>query len=230
LPPEIYLKLARVAHFNPEDRAEARELDANLLEERYNTTLNNVCKYEAALKRYYNKSMVRRELNIGDLVLKKDIRTKDKHKFSTLWEGPFIIVDVTTPGAYVLAEVDGGMLRNTCNVDQLHKYYVLYVFMIKEAQFFFAHEIDIVSAKNFAFYTRSTVYKNQGAPDRWSLTQRKLMLFTHVASCTKTRDSQSMVPYPAKTYAFYTRSTTYKKQGAPDRRSLTQQKIGFLHA
>jgi hypothetical protein len=31
-------------------------------------------------------------------------------------------------------------------------------------------------------------------------------------------------------YAFYTRSTTYKKQGAPDRRSLLQQKIGFLHA
>jgi hypothetical protein len=29
--------------------------------------------------------VVQRELNIGDLVLKKDIRTKDKHKFSTPW-------------------------------------------------------------------------------------------------------------------------------------------------
>jgi hypothetical protein len=27
--------------------------------------------------------MIQRELNIEDLVLKKDIRTKDKHKFST---------------------------------------------------------------------------------------------------------------------------------------------------
>jgi hypothetical protein len=86
LPPEVYLKSARVAHFNPEDRAEARELGANLLEERRNTTLSNVHKYQRALKKYYNKSMVQRELNIGDLVLKKDIRTKDKHKFSTLWE------------------------------------------------------------------------------------------------------------------------------------------------
>jgi hypothetical protein len=33
LPPEIYLELARVAHFNVEDQAEARELDSNLLEE-----------------------------------------------------------------------------------------------------------------------------------------------------------------------------------------------------
>jgi hypothetical protein len=49
------------------------------------------------LKKYYNKSVVQRELNIGDLVLKKDIRTKDKHKLSTPWEGPFIIVDIAAP-------------------------------------------------------------------------------------------------------------------------------------
>jgi hypothetical protein len=124
LPPEVYLESARVAHFNSEDQTEARELDANLLEERRNTTLSNVHKYQTAMKKYYNKSVVQRELNIGNLVLKKDIRTKDKHKFSTPWEGPFIIVDVMAPGAYVLAEVDGGMLSNTWNVDQLRKYYV----------------------------------------------------------------------------------------------------------
>jgi hypothetical protein len=124
LPPKIYLKSDRVAHFNLEDQAEARELDANLLEERRNTVLSNVCKYQAALKMYYNKSAVQRELNIGDQVLKKDIRTKDKHKFSTPWEGPFIVVDVVAPGAYVLTKVDGGILPNTWNADQLRKYYV----------------------------------------------------------------------------------------------------------
>jgi hypothetical protein len=60
--------------------------------------LSNMRKYQTTLKKYYNKSVVQRQLNIGDLVLKKDIRTKDKHKFSTPWEGPFIIVDVTAPG------------------------------------------------------------------------------------------------------------------------------------
>jgi hypothetical protein len=118
LPPDVYLKSARVVHFNPEDQAEVRELNANLLEERRNTALSNVHKYQTALKKYYNKSVVQRELNIGDLVLNKDIPTKDKHKFSTPWEGPFIIVDVAAPGAYVLAEVDDGMLPNTWNTDQ----------------------------------------------------------------------------------------------------------------
>jgi hypothetical protein len=124
LPLEFYLKSARVAQFNEEDQDESRQLDTNLLEERRNTTLSNMRKYQEALKKYYNKSGVQREVNVGDLELKKDISTKDKHKFSTPCEGPFIIVDVAALGAYVLAELDGDMLPNTWNADQLRKYYV----------------------------------------------------------------------------------------------------------
>jgi hypothetical protein len=40
-----------------------------------------VPKYQESLKKYYKKSVVQWELNIGDLVLKKDIRTKDNHKY-----------------------------------------------------------------------------------------------------------------------------------------------------
>jgi hypothetical protein len=124
LPPEIFLESARVAHFDEGNQEEARELDSNLLEERCNTTLIHVWKYQESLKKYYNKSVVQRELNVGNLVLKKDVCTKDKHKFSSPWEGPFIIIDIAAPGAYVLAEVDSGMLPNIWNADQLQKYYV----------------------------------------------------------------------------------------------------------
>jgi hypothetical protein len=102
-----------VTYFDSEHREEARGLDSTTLEERRNTTLINVHKYQESLKKYYNKSVVQRELNNRDMVLKKDIRTRDKHKFSSPWEGPFIIVDVASLGAYVLAEVDGAMLPNT---------------------------------------------------------------------------------------------------------------------
>jgi hypothetical protein len=112
-PPNIYLESTRVAHFIAEDQAKVRELDSNLLKERSNMTLANERKYQESLKRYYSKRVVQRELNIGDLVLKKDIRIKDKHKFSSPWEGSFIIVDITAPGAYVLVEVNSGMLPNT---------------------------------------------------------------------------------------------------------------------
>jgi hypothetical protein len=33
-------------------------------------------------------------------------------------------VDIAATGAYALTEVDGGMLPNTWNADQLRKYYV----------------------------------------------------------------------------------------------------------
>jgi hypothetical protein len=71
-----------------------------------------VQKYQESLKQYYNKSVVPRQLKIKDLVLKKDICTKDKHKFSSPWQGPFIVVDIAASGAYVLAKVDDGMLPN----------------------------------------------------------------------------------------------------------------------
>jgi hypothetical protein len=120
---KIYLESARVARFDSEHQAEARELDSILLEERRNMTLINVQKYQEPLKEYYNKSVVQRELNIRDLVL-KDIHTRDKHKFLSPYESPFIIVDVIATGAYVLSKVDGAMLPNTWNTDQLCKYYV----------------------------------------------------------------------------------------------------------
>jgi hypothetical protein len=43
--------------------------------------------------------------------------------FLSPWEGPFIVVHIAAPGAFVLAEVDCRMLPNTWNADQLHNYY-----------------------------------------------------------------------------------------------------------
>jgi hypothetical protein len=57
--------------------------------------------------------VVQRELNIRGLALKKNLRTKDKHKFLSPEEGPFIVVDKVAPRAYVMVEVDDAMLPNT---------------------------------------------------------------------------------------------------------------------
>jgi hypothetical protein len=117
LPPKIYLKSAWVAQFSEADQDESRELDANLLEEKWNKALANVKRYPKSLKCHFNKSIVPRQLEISNLILKKDICTKDKHKFSSPWEGPFIVVDIGAPGAYVPAKVDGSILPNTWNIN-----------------------------------------------------------------------------------------------------------------
>jgi hypothetical protein len=146
-----------VAHFNKENQTEARELDSNLLEEKCNTTLANVRKYQESPKRYNNKNVVPRELDIGDLVLKKDIRTKDKHTFSWPWEGPFNVVDIAAPGAYMLAEVDGDMLPTIWNVDQLHKYYAWCIYLINKDTMFLILHIPVYRPKGFIRPTTKTI-------------------------------------------------------------------------
>jgi hypothetical protein len=51
------------------------------------------------------------------------------------------------------------------------------------------------------------------------------MLFTRVAPRTKSKGLPIDGSLLSNFFAFYTRSTVYKKQGAPDQRPLTQQTI-----
>jgi hypothetical protein len=52
-------------------------------------------------------------LQVGNLVLKKDFRMIDKPKFSSPWEGSFIVVDIAMSGAYVPAEINSDILKST---------------------------------------------------------------------------------------------------------------------
>jgi hypothetical protein len=68
--------------------------------------------------------------------------------------------------------------------------------------------------------------KSKGLPIGSFLLSKNYIFFTRIAPCT---GSRSVFPYSVKTYAFYMRSTAYKKQGTPDRQSLTQQKFYIFY-
>ena len=51
-------------------------------------------------------------------------RTKDKTKLSPRWLALYIVVEIARLGAYQLAEIDGDILPNTWNMDQLQRFYV----------------------------------------------------------------------------------------------------------
>ena len=50
-----------------------------------------------------------RAFNVGDLVLRLVQSSKDRHKLSPPWEGPYIIVEVLRPGTYKIKTIDGGV-------------------------------------------------------------------------------------------------------------------------
>ena len=49
--------------------------------------------------------------------------TKDKHKLSPPWEGPYMVAEVERKGTYKLKDSDGNTLTNTWNIEQLRRFF-----------------------------------------------------------------------------------------------------------
>jgi hypothetical protein len=122
-------------------------------------------------------------------------------------------VDVVALGAYVLAEVDGGMLPNTWNVDQLRKYYVLYLYMIKGIQVFLPMKLTSYPAKIYVFTCVAPRTKSKGLLIGGPLLSKNICFLHAYHRVQKAKGSRSMLHTCSIT--FNTRFTTYKKQGAP---------------
>ena len=58
-----------------------------------------------------------RMLQAGDLVLRRVMSMKDKHKLSPPWEGPYSIAEVIRPGTYKLKDSDGNIVTNSWNIE-----------------------------------------------------------------------------------------------------------------
>jgi hypothetical protein len=75
------------------------------------------------LRRYHDKAVRQRFFSIGDLVLRRILTGEGRHKLSPLWEGPFIVAEVTRPGSYRLTQMDGTEVGNSWNIEHLRKFY-----------------------------------------------------------------------------------------------------------
>ena len=62
-------------------------------------------------------------LVVGDLVLRRVLSWEGLHKLSPLWEGPFRVAHVSSPGAVRLETQDGIPIQNVWNIQHLRKFY-----------------------------------------------------------------------------------------------------------
>ena len=72
---------------------------------------------------YHERKIRGRILEVGDLVLQRTQSTKDKHKLSPPWKGPYTVTKVSQPGAYRLKDDNGNILTNTWNIEQLRRFF-----------------------------------------------------------------------------------------------------------
>ena len=100
LPSDLDHDAPRVKAFD-RDRAKKAQQDAvDLLEEARETTVICSSCYQQTLHRYHERKIRGRILEVGDLVLRRTQLTKEKHKLSLPWEGPYTVTEVIRPDAY----------------------------------------------------------------------------------------------------------------------------------
>ena len=78
--------------------------------------------YQQQARRYQSREVRAKNYNIGELILRLPEKKKDKLK--PKWEGPFIIDEVLTGGAYRLRDASDNRLEpNPWNAARLRRFY-----------------------------------------------------------------------------------------------------------
>ena len=107
----------RVKAFDRNRAIEAQQDTVNLLVEAHETTAIRSARYQQTLRRYHERKIRGTILEVGDLVLRRTQSTKEKHKLSPPWEGPYMVTEVIGPGTYQLEDNNTNVLTNTRNIE-----------------------------------------------------------------------------------------------------------------
>jgi transposase InsO family protein len=92
LPTEVENKSFHVQHFNEEQLNDSRVDDLARLEELCEAAVIRSAKHQQAMRQYRACNVCSRSFQVGDFILQKIQMTKDEHKLSPTWEGPFEVV------------------------------------------------------------------------------------------------------------------------------------------
>ncbi|KAM1159187.1 hypothetical protein ACFX19_032962 [Malus domestica] len=105
------LRMAIQEGLTDEENAKLRLQELESLDERRLEAQQHLECYQARLSKAFNKKVRPRSFQTGDLVLalRRPIITthKTKSKFTSKWDGPYVIQEVYTNGAYLIMAEDG---------------------------------------------------------------------------------------------------------------------------
>ena len=112
LPTELAYGSPRIQAYDDEQETTAAQLATDLLDEARDAIVVISAKYQQDLRRYHDRQVHGRSFNVSDLVLRRVMTTKDMHKLSPPWEGPYVIAQILCPRTYQLKDSDGNILTN----------------------------------------------------------------------------------------------------------------------
>jgi len=102
--------------------------------------LLNSARYQQKLRRYPDKHIHKRDLNVGDLVLRQRQSNQGRRKLTPPWEGPYMVAEVLKPRTYRLTDEKGrsSPMHGTSNsyiasTPRASRLYISYAFCTIEA-------------------------------------------------------------------------------------------------
>ena len=112
LPIDLDYGEPRVRAYDEQGAKASLEDAMDQLDEARDVALLDSAKYQQALQWYHNRRVQGRAFNVGDLVLRLVQSSKDRHKLSPPWKGPYVIAEVLRPGTYKLKTIDDEVFTN----------------------------------------------------------------------------------------------------------------------
>ena len=94
LPSDLKYRSPRIQAYDDKQNATNAQLTNDLLDEARDAIVITSAKYQQDLRRYHDQQVCCRSFNVGDLVLRRVMATKDKHKLSPPWEGLYVIAQI----------------------------------------------------------------------------------------------------------------------------------------
>ena len=113
IPVEVEVTSTRRAVFSEEGNDDKLRLNLDYLDKVRDKASSRMAKYQQKMAEYYNKKVKLRQLDIGDLVLRKvTLATKNptQGKLGPTWEGSYQVVHYSQQGNYHLEIIDGQRL------------------------------------------------------------------------------------------------------------------------
>ena len=126
IPIEVRVANTRRTTFSKEENDDKLRVNLDCLDEVRDKASSKMIEYQWKMVEYYNKRVKLRQLDIGDLVLRKvTTTTKDptQGKLGPAWEGPYRVVHYSRRGSYHLETLGGRRLPHPWNIEHLKKYH-----------------------------------------------------------------------------------------------------------
>nr|AAU90115.1 putative polyprotein [Oryza sativa Japonica Group] len=123
LPSELSLGSPRVVLYNEANQDDLCRDDLDYLEEQRRGAALRAARYQQSLRRYHQRHVRARSLQVGDLVLRRVQSRLGLSKLSPMWEGPYKVIKVPRPGSVRLTMEDGTELPNPWNIEHLRRFY-----------------------------------------------------------------------------------------------------------